>query len=378
MVTCTQGKHSLALYAGVTRATRCSNDDRLASASLLAEQSGCGCPYALLSCTKAAPGVIRCDVQENRDCQLSQPSVCAIAVTYEPCITVLARLLEAIETQVAEIVIVDNGSTEHVIAWLQQQASTSRIVLVALGTNLGIAAAHNKGIQIAQEKGHSHVLLLDHDSIATPPMVDNLMAASIKLAAEGMAIAAVGPRYYDPSSKHMSSFVRFGWFKFSRAPCPPAGRPSKPLPVDFLISSGSLISIDTLEKVGMMDEGLFIDHVDTEWFLRARAAGYQAFGACDAIMEHSLGIGSMAVWFGRWRHVPKHSPLRHYYIFRNSILLYKRSYAPTKWIIADLVRLAFMLVFYSFVTPPRIQHLGMMLKGIRDGIRNRVGPINLG
>jgi rhamnosyltransferase len=124
-----------------------------------------------------------------------------------------------------------------------------------------------------------------------------------------------------------------------------------------------------------MEEQLFIDHVDTEWFLRARARGFKAFGVCDAVMSHSLGSRTLRVWLGRWRHVPGHSPLRHYYIFRNSILLYRRPYAPGKWICNDVVRLLFMLAYYPLRTPPRLEHLRMMLRGAWDGLRGRAGKL---
>ncbi len=45
--------------------------------------------------------------------------------------------------------------------------------------------------------------------------------------------------------------------------CMTAGNGS--LEVDTLNSSGSLISCEALRKVGLFDEGFFIDHVETEW-----------------------------------------------------------------------------------------------------------------
>jgi len=73
---------------------------------------------------------------------------------------------------------------------------------------------------------------------------------------------------------------------------------------DFLLSSGSLVPLDVIDKVGGMEEELFIDQVDTEWCLRARSMGYRVFGAFGAILEHRLGEAHARAWFDRWPHLP--------------------------------------------------------------------------
>ncbi|MFP3480127.1 glycosyltransferase family 2 protein, partial [Burkholderia sp. SIMBA_057] len=70
-----------------------------------------------------------------------------------------------------------------------------------------------------------------------------------------------------------------------------------------------------------MNESFFIDHVDTEWCLRANAAGYALFGVCAARLDHELGDRIVRLWAIRWRAVPVHSPVRMYYMFRNTIRL---------------------------------------------------------
>jgi len=53
------------------------------------------------------------------------------------------------------------------------------------------------------------------------------------------------------------------------------------LETDMLIASGCLIPADVLRDVGLMDDALFIDHVDTDWCMRARARGYRLLGVCE-------------------------------------------------------------------------------------------------
>jgi len=133
-----------------------------------------------------------------------------------------------------------------------------------------------------------------------------------------------------------------------------------------------------LEAIGDMDESLFIDHVDTEWFLRAQAKGYKAFGVCSAMMEHDLGENFRKVrlfGFGRERFVPQHKPFRYYYMFRNSVALYRRDYTSKKWMWNDCQRLLQIFLFYGICYGPRMENVKMMLRGFKDGIRGNMGKI---
>jgi rhamnosyltransferase len=301
------------------------------------------------------------------------PSICSIVVTYYPNTSVLGQLLRAIRPQVGAIVVVDNGSPETDVNWLYELDQKGLIAFLPLGENLGIAYAHNRGIEWAEQCGYSHVLVLDQDSVPASNMVERLMDASVRLRGQGIPLAAVGPRWQDAKLGYSSFFFRFGAWSLKRTCCDETNAGNNILPVDFLMSSGSLISLEALRAIGPMDESLFIDCVDIEWILRARARGYKAFGACDALMEHSLGHDTIPVWLWRWRYVPIHSPLRHYYVFRNTVLLFRRRCMPVKWMVNDIVRLAKMFCFYCLFTPPRWQQLSMMLKGLWHGIKGRSG-----
>jgi rhamnosyltransferase len=296
---------------------------------------------------------------------MAQEQVCAVIVTYQPDPAALAELLAAIGPQVGGVVVVDNGSSQDLATPLAGAGAT----LLALGENRGVAAGFNHGIRWARGQGFTSVLLLDQDSIPAPDMVGRLAAASTRLAEQGERVAAVGPQLIDATTGRKTGFARFGPCRF-RYQLPAAD--GEPLRAAFLISSGSLIALRTLQQVGQMDEGLFIDLVDTEWFLRAALQGYGAFGVGGALLHHRLGDASIRVPTAGGI-VPVHGPLRHYYIFRNSMLLNRRPYLPRRWKYNNAVQLAGMLVFFSLVTPPRLEHLRMMLRGLWDGWRGKTG-----
>ena len=304
--------------------------------------------------------------------------VLAIIVSHNPELTSLANLLDRLKGQVQGVCIVDNHSNNAPqLAQLVtgRPQSSCGIELVPLQKNVGLGAAHNRGIERARQHGCSHILILDQDSLPHTNMVANLVQG-LKQASLTHRVSAVGPRYFNQVNQSAPPFIRFGALKFRRLHCPARSGADRGAPnlleADFLISSGSLITLSALEQVGRMDEDLFIDHVDTDWFLRARSLGFKAFGVCDAVMQHGLGEKTHRVKLLRERNVPQHKPFRYYYIFRNSVLLYKRRYC-WRWKWNDLQRLVMIFVMYGLFCPPRKQHLRMIFQGLRDGLSGRTG-----
>lgn len=290
-------------------------------------------------------------------------------MTYEPNIELLRRVVVAVAAQTAATIVVDNGINGPVPLLVKSWgAEILNLFCISSGGNIGLAAAQNRGIEWARARGLKSVLLLDQDSIVSPDMVERLTTA-MDCASKSAKVAAVGPRYVDTSGRK-SFFVRFGFAGFCRRQC--ASLDDIVL-VDFLVSSGSLIRLDAIDDIGLMDDGLFIDHIDTDWCLRARAKGYRLFGVCAATMSHSIGERQ---WAGRLNFsslMPSHPPLRQYYVFRNSVLLYRRPYAAWNWIVADMRRLIRLAFVYLVFSSRRWERLVCMASGVRDGLLNRAG-----
>jgi rhamnosyltransferase len=289
-------------------------------------------------------------------------SVCAIAVTYRPDAQALRVLAERIRPQTDALVIVDNGSSG--------QLAGIEAVVLAQPVNIGLAAAQNVGIAWAREHGHTHVLILDQDSTPGEGMVDALVAALDRLTAIGHRVAAVGPRFHDLREDRDAPFVRVAFPVSEKVWC--GDEPE--VECDFLISSGALIPLAVLDDIGGMAESLFIDNVDLEWSFRARYCGYSLFGVCAASMNHQLGDDRRAVLFGL-RQIVTHSPIRLYYIMRNRVLLYRFRQTPRVWIAQDLLRVPVKFFLFSVLVGPRRDNVGMMLRGLRDGLLGRRGPL---
>ena len=306
-------------------------------------------------------------------------NVLAVIVSYNPELKILQKQLDALREQPCDVVIVDNASeNQKAVAALVDSigSSTPSVTLLKQTSNQGLGAAHNHGIRLAREHQYSHVLLLDQDSLPKPDMLKNLLA--VATAKSDQQVSAVGPKYLNAENNSESFFVNLGVLRFKRRYCTEQDQDADgSIETDFLISSGSLISLTALDGIGLMDESLFIDHVDTEWFLRAKSKGYVAYGACNAVMQHSLGEATRRIELGeRTYNVSEHKPFRYYYIFRNSILLYKRLRMCRLWCWKDLQRLIMLaLLFGARKQPSSRANAKMMWRGVRDGLRGIDGPL---
>jgi rhamnosyltransferase len=294
--------------------------------------------------------------------------VCAVVVSYHPDPAAIRGLIDTVATQVGAVVLVDNASGGHWQFALGAMLSGRGGALLVQPRNTGLAAAQNLGIEWAKTHGYTYVLLLDQDSEPGDGMVPALLQAMHALSATG-PVAAVGPRFQDLREHRDAPFVRMRFPLNRKMWCE---LPAQTIACDFLISSGMLIPLAVLDRVGPMDGGLFIDNVDLEWGFRAQAQGYTLHGVCAAAMHHRLGDARRALPFGLGQ-VVVHGPVRLYYMMRNRVLLYRLPHTPGAWIAQDLPRVLAKLLLFGVLIGPRRRNLRCMLRGLLDGMRGRLG-----
>jgi rhamnosyltransferase len=293
------------------------------------------------------------------------PVTIAAIILYHPCLEALASLIQCIRAQVDEICLVINAAQPGLLhALYGLGVNEGEILSIPMAHNVGVASAQNACIRYAIKNGFQRILLLDQDSMPASDMVSEL---SIALTHAPKA-AAVGPSYTDPRQVIKSSFLRFEGLRLRRL----SQHDGAVVAVDYLISSGCLISLSALSEIGLMRDDLFIDYVDIEWGLRANAKGYKIYGVFSAHMEHTLGEKPVTFFS---LNVSMHSPLRNYYLFRNAILLYRENWIPLNWKLTDGWRLGRRLFFYLIFGGSFAKRVYMICLGLLHGISNRSGPI---
>jgi len=300
--------------------------------------------------------------------------VSSITVAFNPNPKRLAEQIRALQGEVGEVVIVDNGS-DAAVAKLPELAGMAMRV-ISLPDNRGVAHGFNAGIAAARDRGAEFVLLLDDDSVPIAGMVKELLAAcrGRELVEGSPPIAAVGPRIQDARDSLDYPFIRLGWIHNSHIRC--GSVEGEVIACDFLISSGSLVPMSAFAAVGEFDEGLFIDSVDLEWCCRARSRGLALYGVCAARLDHRLGDRRQAVLNAF--ELVVHSPERIYYMTRNRFLLYKRPYMPLKWKVKDMLRWIAKFSATVLLIAPRAEYARMTIRAIRDAIIGRSGKLEAG
>lgn len=291
-------------------------------------------------------------------------NVCAVMVCFHPNLEELSSNIISIVRQVEKLIIVDNTDKPVSNAFLTEEHQVNKIEWISLNKNLGIGAAHNVGIKIAVEQNYEGVLLLDQDSKPPEALVSELVSGVSFLKNQGIKIACIGPEIINKNTNE------------SYKPLINKGQELHQdyIEKDVLISSGKLIVTDSIKEIGLMDEALFIDLVDFEWCWRAKKLGYRIFSSRKIKMGHMVGSKNVKIFNFYTLLIP--APIRHYYQFRNNLLLLKRGYVPFKWKIKSVVERCIELLIYPWFVAPRLKRVNYIFRGIFDGIIGRKGKIN--
>lgn len=304
--------------------------------------------------------------------QDARAEVCALVVTYKPNGRTLDHCREIAE-QVANMVIVDNGSGESVVAQLRHIETSVPVRVIANPINVGIGAALNQGFEAAIELGFAWVLTFDQDSAPGPEMVAELVA-TLNRYAECSSIAMVGPDVIEENIPDTP-------YRFLRPfKCLPGAFRKSPVgkedltDVTAIITSGALTSVEAYEHLGPFRDDFFMDYVDTEFCLRARRMGYTVLVSARAKLLHNFGNRRAKRLLGVRFRPTFHPPSRLYYVFRNRIIM-MRMYALSfpHFLVFDLVAGFFNLVRVLAFEDCRAAKVHACVLGTLDGIRGRSG-----
>ena len=284
-------------------------------------------------------------------------AVCAVIVTYYPDLGLVDRI-ERVAKQVAQIVIVDNGSSEAHIEQIRKIANRCPLYLILNASNVGIARALNAGAQWAASQGYRWILTLDQDTLVSSDMIDS-MGEAFRGCQFPDRLAVIGSNYRDKVTGRVLSEVL-------------GSKSSSDAEITTVLTSGSLISIDAFEVIGGFRDEFFIDCVDHEYCLNARAHGFHVVLTSKPVMEH--GIGHTTEHRLLWKKVAtsNHSPVRQYFITRNTLIMaqdYIRD--EPRWVLRYLWAWLKSIVRMCLFEEERIAKMKQIVRGFHDGVLKR-------
>ena len=272
-----------------------------------------------------------------------QDIICAGVVTYNPDLTRLIENIDAIHGQVSKVIIVDNAS-ENIQDIREILTKYNNCELLCNDINYGIAQALNRAVNRADECGADWILTLDQDSVCYPNLIPQYIHY-INLDKAGMLTCDIVDRNYSFHDK-------------------------KSLPeyevVNKCITSGCLMNIEACKKSGMFDEKLFIDSVDYDMCYSMQEQGYLIYNIHFKGLLHEVGKSVGHNIGGFEFAVTNHSPLRKYYISRNSTYLIKKHHLnPIKEYFVIYRRILTVLIFEE----NKWEKITSIIRGIHDGRR---------
>lgn len=263
---------------------------------------------------------------------------------------VTANILK-LSNQADLVCLIDNSSTDST-----SHFQYAKIHYIPLLHNMGIAYAQNVGITYLIQQGCKYIIFCDDDSDISVGMLSGLRHSFLQLQQSGVNVGGIAPRAYNRQTGMPYPY-----------PCNKVGEYNlgchRYTEVTDLISSGTLTTTDVFTKVGLMEETLFIDGVDSEWCWRGRALGYRFFVDESIRLDHLMGLGTRNV---AGRYISVTPPYRMYYMYRNYLRLIRRGYTPLRWKWYNGFKYLAKAIYYPLSGKNAKEYLVNILKGIRD------------
>jgi len=287
-----------------------------------------------------------------------EPRIVAVVVTFNRR-PLLERLLPTLTgtPRLAEVVVVDNASTDGTGEWLSGQP----VHAVTLPENRGGAGGFHEGLRIALERGADLVWLMDDDGLPEPGCLDRLL--------EETDLDFWGPLVVDEDDPGRLVFpIRLpGGARVVHDLADVQGSAVDGRIDGIVIPfNGVLVTRALADKIGLPREEFFIWGDDHEYRLRAEKAGARIATVVDAAVLHpSVGSLGTPMAFGRTTYNHSPSDLKHYCMARNNVVNL-REYRGWLFVLAFVLK---TLWFYAF-TRPSLARLRLSADGIRAGLRN--------
>lgn len=263
--------------------------------------------------------------------------ILAIVVSYFPDKDLLRKDIDAFKDDVDRVLIWENTPADQAAQF--RLAADDKIQYCGKGINVGIPKALNYAWHYAQYYGYDYLLTMDQDSIWVdfPAFLQTVKSF-------GNKDAIFGPTPNDEGRGISENIHR----------------------VELLITSGMLVPVQVINKIGGWWEEFKIDSVDDEFCLHALSLGIKIYKIRDSKLIQQYGETRNVSLL--WKHavLTLYSPKRSFEMFRNVIIL-RRRYPQSRSI---KNRLSFMLHDLKFLITEdhTLQRFYYITKGIISGL----------
>ncbi|WP_205509183.1 glycosyltransferase [Longitalea arenae] len=272
--------------------------------------------------------------------------VCAIVVTFnrlETLKTAIAHVLAQV-VKPAEIVIVDNNSTDGTQEYLRSLQGENNIHCIFMESNTGSAGAISKGMTYGLAKNtFDYFWIMDDDTFYAPNALKDL-------------IENIEETPFVMLGLHGANF-RMG----KKVKVKPNIKLQE---AEYAMIDGAIIKADVVRRIGTVCEDFFMMCDDHEYSIRIRKNGFRLGvlknGADD---RRLLGGGEQFTKTTLWRG---------YYSARNHTFIIKKHFSLPEFI-AYVYHQAKLLIITAILAPDRYQRVKFRLMGLWHGIKDMGG-----
>lgn len=296
---------------------------------------------------------------------MSRPLVVSVILNTNRRADTLACLasLRASDYPNHQAVVLDNASTDGSVGAIQAEFPEAQVL--RLNRNLGYAGNNNVGIEAALALGADWVWVLNEDVVVAPDALSRLLEAAASRPAAGV----LGPLVYhhsEPAIIQTAGGTLDRWWQSSHRGQNQAdtGQYNRPEPVDWISGCAILVRRAAIEQAGALDERYFYYWEETEWCLRLRRHGWQAW--C---------VPAAKAWHKGVQRDYQPGPHITYYATRNRLLTLAKHRAPAAARVVALGTVLRTLAAWSLRPKWRAkrEHRTAMWHGLRDFYRQRWG-----
>jgi GT2 family glycosyltransferase len=200
------------------------------------------------------------------------------------------------------VVVIDNGSTDDTIA--RVEASHPEVSVLSTGKNLGTPGGYNTALRHGLDHGYDLIFLINNDIL----IHRDCLAELVREALQSTEVGLVMPKTYyaaDPN-RIWSVGNSLNAYTLDKSAGGDGeldtGQWETAHDIDYAPFCAVLLTRALLEKVGFLDERIFLYYDDMDFCRRARLAGFRLRVAPNAKLWHEVGLSSggpanPAVWY---------------------------------------------------------------------------------
>lgn len=234
-------------------------------------------------------------------------SVAAIVITYNR-IELFKKTIEGLRAQsykIDEIIVVNNGSTDGTLDWLNTQDD----LYVVTQDNTGSSGGQYTGFKTAHSRGHEWIWAMDDDVVPRPNCLEKLMnnrdeksiLAPLRYSKDGT------PFINDTLKFNLSNPFKNIWERLLTEP----DLVGETIKADGPTFEGPFFHRSLIDEIGLPEKKFFIYADDSEYMIRAKKEGFQPYIVINANIDRLLDVPDLNNEFS-WKN---------YYIIRNIIAI---------------------------------------------------------